>query len=47
MTLEWPILPNSQLSPSFPTQVAQNDSEQAISPIFATLPIISHGSGSE
>ena len=29
---ERPILPNSQLLQSFPTKVAQNDSERPISP---------------
>ena len=30
--LEWPIFSNSQLFQSFPTKVAQNDSEQPILP---------------
>ena len=39
--LGWPILPDSQLSQSFPTEVAQNDSEWPILPdsqLFQSFP---------
>ena len=39
--LEWPILPDSQLFQSFPTEVAQNDLEQPILPdlqLFQSFP---------
>ena len=38
---EWPISPDSQLSQSFPTEVAHNDLEQPISPdsqLFQSFP---------
>ena len=41
MTQKWPISPDSQLFQSFPTEVAQNDSEWPISPdlqLFQSFP---------